>query len=104
MSVTITRFHVSNGTGIVKAFASVELGGVVVIHGVRLMESRDGGLFVGMPAKKSEKDNKWYDHVTVVNSDLKEEIRRELVTRYEQGTVKAVDGRREDTSDETMYG
>ena len=102
MSVEITRFHLAHGSGLVKAYVDVEVGGVVVIHGVRLLEGRDG-LWVAMPQTKSTKDHKWYDIVTVTSTDLKQEIAREVIARYEGGSTVVADGKREDTSEEAPF-
>lgn len=98
MTVTISRFHLTRGEGVVKAFASVEIGGVVVIHGVRLLDGKNG-LWAAMPQTQSKKDNKWYDVVQLLDRDVKRQIGHALINRYASGTTVAADGRREDTED-----
>ena len=91
MRVSVTRFHVTQGDSTVKAFASVKLEEWLTIHGCRLLLGRNG-LFVTMPSQKSQKDGKYYDHVTLVDQALKAEIAMVVIAHYESRTADATRG------------
>lgn len=61
-AVKIYPFDTGNAQSSMRAYADITLDNFVVIKGFRIMVTKSGGLFVGMPSKKG-KDGKYYDQV-----------------------------------------
>ncbi len=61
-AVKIYPFDTGNAQSSLRAYADVTLDDFVVIKGFRVLVTKSGGLFVGMPSKMG-KDGKYYDQV-----------------------------------------
>ena len=55
MLVSITCGVIKNSTTHIKGMASVMLDNLVVINGIKIIQSKKGDYFVGMPSQKSSK-------------------------------------------------
>ena len=65
MNITTVKtypFDTSNVQSSLRAYADVTLNDFLVIKGFRVLVTKSGGLFVGMPSKMG-KDGKYYDQV-----------------------------------------
>lgn len=69
--------------GKVKAIASVNIGGVFALHGVKIIDS-EKGLFVSMPWNKFEKDGKiqYTDIFHPVTADARNALSRAVLAAY----------------------
>ena len=65
-------FRLDNGSAL-KAFADISIAGQVLVKGVRVVEGKDGNLFVAMPQQQG-KDGKWHETVTLLDDELKESL------------------------------
>ena len=78
--VEVARIHrVDNGSGL-KAFVDVIVGQVLV-KGVKVANNRDGDLFVAMP-KQQGKDGKWYETVSIIDEEAKQELQEAVLEAY----------------------
>ena len=86
MSVEITgvRIFRVKGSGKIKAYANVSLGGEFVVHGVKVMERDDGTLWVSMPRQRSAADGQWRDVFHPVTSEARERLISGVLKAYEE--------------------
>ena len=63
-AVKIYPFDTGNAQSSLRAYADVTLDDFIVLKGFRVLVTKTGGLFVGMPSKMG-KDGKYYDQVEV---------------------------------------
>jgi stage V sporulation protein G len=61
-AVKIYPFDTGNAQSSLRAYADVTLDDFIVLKGFRVLVTKTGGLFVGMPSKMG-KDGKYYDQV-----------------------------------------
>ena len=59
-AIKIYPFDFGSSQSPLRAYADVVLDDLILIKGFRIMVSKSGGLFVGIPSKKG-KDGKYYD-------------------------------------------
>ena len=71
-------FRLDNGSAL-KAFADISIAGQVLVKGVRVVEGKDGNLFVAMPQQQG-KDGRWHETVTLLNDEFKESL-QEIVLK-----------------------
>jgi stage V sporulation protein G len=67
-----------------KAFASINIDDLVEIRGVRVVEGSQG-LFVTMPQSQDKKTNDYHDVAFPTNGDLRKEITKAVLEKYENG-------------------
>ena len=66
----------------IKAFVDLGINDAILIKGVRIVDSRQRGLFVAMPQEKG-KDEKWYEKVRCLNDEVRLRINKEVLEAYE---------------------
>jgi stage V sporulation protein G len=76
----VVRLHKLDGEGPTKAFCDISVLGGLVINGLRVVAGKEG-LFVSMP-REVGKDGKWYNTVTAVKRELKDEIDKVVLEAY----------------------
>lgn len=81
MNISIERKTTLNRGSLV-AYVDVCIENTVVIHGCRIISSNNGR-FVSVPSKKSDKDGKYYDHVTFKTKNLKDEFNHLVISAYD---------------------
>lgn len=85
MKVTDVKFRksqeVSEGSKI-KAYADITLDGVLVIHGIKIIEGVKG-LFVAMPSRKVN-SGEFKDIVHPITVDLRNEISNSVLEKFEE--------------------
>ena len=62
-------------------FASVTVGGIK-IDDFKIVENKDGELFVGMPSKPDKSSNTGYRNTVYVDKDFKEEFTAAVIGKY----------------------
>lgn len=72
-------YRTSNGS--LKAFADVIINGLVLIKSIRVISSRENGLFVSMP-KQQGKDNRWYETVSILDEEVKQELQEAVLEAF----------------------
>jgi stage V sporulation protein G len=79
---SVKRLIKFNGEGSLRAYCDLSVGDSLLIRGLRVVEGKNG-LFVSMPRQQG-KDGKWYDNVSLLTKDVKEEVGRVVLQAYEQ--------------------
>ena len=96
MKVTEVRINPAKG-GKVRAFASVVFDDCFIVNDLRVIEGREGQVFVTMPARKT-RNGQMRDIAHPLNSETREEIERHVLAEYEsalQNRMIADRGKRE---------
>ena len=80
MKISEVRLTKQDGQGTLKAFASVTFDGVFVVHGLRVVEGKNG-LFVSMP-NRQVKDGEYKDIAHPVTKEFKDELSNAVLAEY----------------------
>lgn len=78
-NVKIYPFEAGN----IRAYAEITLNDVLVIRGIKILESPHGGLYLGYPAQRGKED-KYRDLVEPTSNALREHIRRVVIDGYKE--------------------
>jgi stage V sporulation protein G len=81
MKVTEVRISPAKG-GKVRAFASVVFDDSFIVNDLRVIEGREGQVFVTMPARKT-RNGQMRDIAHPLNSDTREQIEQRVLEEYE---------------------
>jgi stage V sporulation protein G len=81
MKVTEVRISPAKG-GKVRAFASVVFDDSFIVNDLRVIEGREGQVFVTMPARKT-RNGQMRDIAHPLNSDTREQIEKRVLEEYE---------------------
>ena len=76
----VITVHRLEGTGNLKAFVDIRIGGALVIKGCTVMEGKKG-MFASMP-RRLGKDGRWAD-VVVVSDELKGHYEQEMLKAFQ---------------------
>ena len=79
--VKIYPFDTGEPDSSMRAYADVTLDQAILIKGFRVLASKNGGLFVGLPSKKG-KDGKFYELVQFKNESLLFNLRSAVLEAY----------------------
>jgi stage V sporulation protein G len=80
MSMDITEVRVFLSDDIkVKAYASITLDNILVIHGIKILDGKKG-IFVAMPSKRS--GEKFRDLVHPLNTEFRKIIQDKILEEY----------------------
>jgi len=84
--VEITRIRIypfDTGTrgGRIRGIADVELGGVLLIRGIRILEGRSGGLFLGMPSVRT-RSGEYRDSVILEDKEFARAFRERIIDAF----------------------
>lgn len=80
LSFKVTRLHRLDSASKVKAFVDIAVNESLVLKGLKILQGKNG-LFVSMPQEKS-KDNKYYDTVSPLTKEVKENITSVVMDTY----------------------
>ncbi|NPA16331.1 SpoVG family protein [Persephonella sp.] len=81
--VKIYPFDTSRIGGRVRAVADITIDNILVIKGIKLVESKHGGLFISFPKKASSKGT-YVDIVQSLDNEFTEKVRRAIVDKYKE--------------------
>lgn len=81
------RVRLTQGEEKLKGYADITLDGCFAVHGIRLMEGRKG-VFVMMPARKSNKDAGYQDICFPVTKEFREKLNQLLLAEYHAELAK----------------
>lgn len=76
----------------VKAYASVTIGGMFAVHGVRVYQTENGGNYVSMPFnqyKDAEGKTQFSEICHPVTADLRHQLTQTVMTAYDQALQQA---------------
>lgn len=83
-NMRITKIQINKcAYGKLVGYANVTFEDCLVVTGIRIMSSDDGGLWISMPSKKNNSTEKWDDIVYPSNKDFRYELRDAIVQEYE---------------------
>ena len=81
--IKIYPFDLGSSRSSLRAYADVALDGLVVIKGFRIMASKSGDLFIGMPSKMG-KGGKYYDQVEFKTDKFRSLLRSRILDTYKE--------------------
>ena len=79
--VEVARLYRFDNGSSLKAFVDVTVNEQVLIKGVRVVESKDGNLFVAMP-KQQGKDSRWHETVSLLDEEVKQELQEVVLEAF----------------------
>lgn len=82
--ITDIRIYKIDGTGNLKAFATVTLDDAFAVHGLKVMEG-DSGLWISMPASKNKR-GEFKDIFHPINKEAREVLVNAVLEAYEKET------------------
>ena len=88
MEITEVRISPSKG-GKVRAFASIVLDDCFIVNDLRVMEGREGQLFVTMPARKA-RNGQIRDIAHPLNSETRRSIEERVLAEFRQAVERVV--------------
>ena len=92
MKVTEVRISPAKG-GKVRAFASVVFDDCFIVNDLRVIDGREGQVFVTMPARKT-RNGQMRDIAHPLNSDTREQIESSVLAEYESARQNRMVGDR----------
>ena len=81
--VKIYPFDTGSLGGRVRAVADIVIDDILLIKGIKIVESKHGGLFISFP-KKSISSNKFVDIVKPLTNEFNEKVRRAVIDKYKE--------------------
>lgn len=78
--ITDVRIYKMDGTGNLKAYATVTFDDAYVVHGLKVMEGR-GGLWISMPASKNKRGD-FKDIFHPISKDAREILVNSVIESY----------------------
>ncbi len=83
IKVKVTRIYRVNSSkdSNLKAFVDVNINDLVIINSVKVVFSREQGLFVDLPSKKA-KDGKYYNTVRLLDKDSRNQFDDAVLQAY----------------------
>jgi stage V sporulation protein G len=88
MKVTEVRISPSKG-GKVRAFASIVMDDCFIVNDLRVVEGREGQLFVTMPARKI-RNGQLRDIAHPLNSETRQEVEERVLAEYREAVKNLV--------------
>ena len=79
--IRIYPFDTAASGGKIRAIADVDLDGCLTIKGIRILESKSGGLFLGMPSMKT-RSGQYRDMVIFTDKEFAEKFRHLVIEAY----------------------
>lgn len=79
--VRIFPFDTSESGGQVRAMAEIEVNQSLTIRGFRIIESKNKGLFIGLPSRKG-KDDQFHETVSILDKETEKLIREKILDAY----------------------
>ena len=89
IKLDIKVYPIKDPQGNTKAFGTINIDDLVEIRGIRIFEgvNKDGEnkLYVSMPQSQDKKTNEYHDVAFPINGDLRKEINKAVLDKYENG-------------------
>jgi stage V sporulation protein G len=89
MNVTEVRISPTNRGGKVRAFASIVIDDCFIVNDLRVVEGREGQMFVTMPARKA-RNGQLRDIAHPLNSETRQEIEKLVLAEFDQAVRSLV--------------
>ncbi|OWZ83660.1 septation regulator SpoVG [Natranaerobius trueperi] len=81
MEISDVKIYPMQKDGKVKALVSIILADSLAIHGIKIIEGKNG-LFVAMPSRKTKNDE-YKDIVHPTNNELRQKIQSKILEAYQ---------------------
>ena len=81
--IKIYPFDLGSSHSSLRAYADVVLDDLVLIKGFKILASKSGGLFIGLPSKMG-KDGKYYDQVKFKTEEFQSLLRNRILEAYKE--------------------
>lgn len=88
--VKIFPFDTSGIRGSTRGYAEVELDGKLTIRGIRIIESKTGGLFIGWPSQKTTAGT-YRDLIGFSDAELGKSVRDQIIHAFSNVGVESSD-------------
>jgi stage V sporulation protein G len=88
LSITAVRvypFDTRETGGRTVAYAEIEIADALLLRGIRILESKKQGLFIGFPSQRARRE-RFVDLVVPLNRDVQKQIREAVVEEYKRMT------------------
>lgn len=85
MRITEIRVALRNDDKL-KGFVSVTFDDAFVVRGMKIIEGKEGHLFVAMPSRKKP-DGTYQDVAHPINTDFRDELERAIIEEYERQKI-----------------
>ncbi len=99
-NISDIRVYNIEGTGNLRAYASITLDDEYVIHGLKVMDG-ENGLWVSMPASKNKR-GEFKDIFHPITREAREALITAVISAYEKGGLDAAKTAPETTTEETV--
>ncbi|MFQ5450669.1 MAG: septation protein SpoVG family protein [Nitrospinaceae bacterium] len=83
--VKIYPFDTGEEFSNIRAYAEVTLEDCLILRGIRILQSKQGGLFLGFPARKG-RDNEYHDLIIAKSPEFKTYLRDRVIQAYKEYT------------------
>lgn len=85
IQIKVTRLRLTEGNGAVRAFADIEIGNAIAVHGLRIVEGAKGP-FLAWPSRKveGEGEDKYYDIVHPVTARARSLTQNAVLDEYKR--------------------
>lgn len=80
MELKVQRIVPAKGDGATRAFADVSADGILAVHGLRVVEGKNGP-FVAMPSSKGS-DGKYYEVAHPTTKEAREALNEAVLSAY----------------------
>jgi DNA-binding cell septation regulator SpoVG len=97
-SVRIFPFDTRETGGRTLAYAEIEIGGALLLRGIRVLESEKQGLFLGFPSQRAKKE-RFIDLVVPLGRTFQLQIREAIIEEYKRTTGWKSSREEEDSGD-----
>ncbi len=87
MKITEVRINLITtvtATGRLKAVASVTIDDAIAIHDIKIIEKKEGGVFVANPARTSDASGVFHDIVHPINQAARDIYTKAILEAYEK--------------------
>ncbi len=84
-AVRVIPFDTRETGGRVVAYAELEIDGVLLLKGIRILESDTRGLFLGFPSQRARKD-RFVDLVELRTREARAQVREAVIGEYKRIT------------------
>ena len=81
VEVRVERITKWEGEGSTRAFCDVAIAEAFLIKGIRVVQSKEGELFVGMPREQG-KDEKWYSSFLPLSKEAHKQFSEVVLAAY----------------------
>ncbi|MBN1354848.1 septation protein SpoVG family protein [bacterium] len=91
IQIRIIPFDAEITSNRIRAYVELDIGGVLTIRGIKIIETRQGGIFIGFPSVRKP-DGTYRDLVLINDKEFLSGLRKRILDRYHHFTDSAQNG------------